>query len=153
RPPTLGLPLRVGVAPAFGGNRSASFMPTAARIAAVSQPAWHFTRALPSSPWATLRLARRSSWTGQRADQPLPTFLASDNLVSRVSRGVIARPPSPGLPAGSAKLAVRPRDTGPSCESRCRRGRRGYGRPWSAARDAVRRCPGPSPLHGAARPG
>src|SRR5262249_31946087 len=90
RPPGAGLPLRVGVGPLFGGEQSASLRPTAARIAPVSQPAWHFTSAVPSSPWAMLRLARRSSWAGQRADQPLPAFLASDNLANRVSRGFIA---------------------------------------------------------------
>jgi hypothetical protein len=39
--------------------------PSAATIAVVSQPAWHFTKAVPSSPDETLRLACLSSWVGK----------------------------------------------------------------------------------------
>src|SRR5256885_758112 len=80
----LGL-LGFGAGADFGGNRSAIFRPTAARIAAGAQPAWQFTKALPSSPTDALRLALPSSWAGQRADQPLPDFFAPGSLARRIS--------------------------------------------------------------------
>src|SRR5262249_41826731 len=88
----LDLPLRVGVGPGLAANKSDHSKPTADRIADVSQPAWHFTNTLPSSPSATLRLALRSWWAGQRADQPLPDFLAPGSLANSVSTGVMLAP-------------------------------------------------------------
>src|SRR5262249_52921108 len=120
RPPDAGLPLRDGGPLALAGNSSANLRPTADRIAAVSQLAWHLISALPSSPSDTLRLALWSSWAGQRANQPSPAFFAADSLEIRILTGVIAHPPSPGQPAGSAKPADRPLDIGRSCACRCR---------------------------------
>ena len=55
-----------------------------------------------------LRLARRSSWAGHRADQPLPAFLASGSFDRSLSVGLIAFTPfrrlgllaQPGLQIG-----------------------------------------------------
>ncbi len=74
------------------GIRSNTVRPTAAQIASALQPAWHLTSARPSSPSAIDRLARRSSWAGQRADQPLPDCLASGSFARIRSTGVIAAP-------------------------------------------------------------
>src|SRR5437868_4304936 len=82
------------------GIKSARRRPRAAQTASAVQPAWHLTRARQPSPSAMDRLARRSSWAGQRANHPLPAGLASGSLANRRSTGVIIAPfPRFGLPA------------------------------------------------------
>jgi hypothetical protein len=88
----LDLPLGLGFAPGFATNKSANFMLRAATIISVVHPAWHFTSARPSSPCETLKLARRSSCAGQRADHPFPDLVAPGNLLTIVSTGVTIAP-------------------------------------------------------------
>ena len=91
-----GLPLPLGLLGVGNvsavGIRSTTRRPTAAQIASALQPAWHLTSARPSSPSPIDRLARRSSWAGQRADQPLPACLASGSFANSRSTGVIVAP-------------------------------------------------------------
>ena len=89
--------------------------------------------AAPSRPSAMLRLARRSSWAGQRADQPVPVFFAPGSFPSSTWTGVTVRPLS-RPPAAVARSAAGPRGRGPPCVGRRRRGRTGRGRCASTPR-------------------